>query len=294
VLTALMMNKLAALLPGATATVSAYHTFKFSLFWPPKVLSSHLGYLSLDNPAQILLALLEIGPILLVLPLVWVWMVKAFRYQRWYECFLGTAAIASLGLFVVELSGAAGATALTRAQSLLLIVLVTFAVPALWLWARRRRESIKTLTAGFLFVTMFGGVILFGVSLIAIQRPVTTEFISSMDAAMLSKFWNKLDADTLVFDPIPYRAPIVFGRPSRSSDNWFERKPEWQVLADDPDPAALLSAGYRYLYLDEIYWNKLTFEQQAAFENSCVSLISEEAHKRLDEFRRLYDLSACN
>lgn len=293
VLTALVLDRLARILPGDGPVARAYHTFEFSLFWPPKVLSSHLGYLSLDNPAQILLALLEIGPILLVIPLVGAWMVKAFRFGRWYECFLGSAAVASLGLFVVELSGAAGLTALTRAQSLLLSLLATFAVPALWLWMRNRSEVIKTLAAAFLFVTMFGGIILFGISLVAVQQPVTTEFVFSMDAAMTARYWDALEPDALVFDPNPYRAPVIFGRSSRSSDDWFVRKVEWLALREEPDPAALQSAGYRYLYLDESYWRNLSPAQRSALQDSCVIQVHEEKHKRLDEFRRLLDVSEC-
>lgn len=45
----------------------SYQTVGFAVSWPPVIVSSHLGVLSLINPAQALVALLELGPVLLVL-----------------------------------------------------------------------------------------------------------------------------------------------------------------------------------------------------------------------------------
>ncbi len=293
VITTLAVSKLAAFFPNWFQAEEAYHTFSFSLFWPPKVLSSHLGYLALNDPVQILLALAEIGPILLVLPLVIAWMVKAFRYQRWYECMLAFVAAASLGLSVVKLSGAAGLTAMTRVQSLPIDVLITFAVPALWLWARQRSDAIKTWAGVFLVVNMFGGFMLFGISLLAAPQPVTTEFTSTMDIKMLELYWDKLEEDVLVFDHNPYRSPIVFGRANNSSYNVFEHKPEWEALTENPDPYVLNAAGYTYMYIDKTYWDSLTNVQQIALQDPCVVLVHEETHKHLDDYRRLLDVRQC-
>ncbi len=293
VITTLAANWMSRLFPNWFQAEAAYHTFSFSFFFPPKVLSSHLGYLALNDPAQILLALLEIGPILLVLPLVAVWMVKAFRYQRWYEVMLALVAVASLGLWVIELSGAAGLTALTRVQSLPIGVLSTFAVPAVWLWARQRSDGIKAGVAGFFFINMFGGFLLLGISLIAAPNPVTTEFTSTMDVKMIELYWDQLEEDAWVFDHDPYRSPIVFGRANNSSYDVFKRKPEWVSLTENPDPYALNAAGYSYLYLDKAYWDQLNEDQQAALQDPCVLLVHEEKHKRLDDYRKLLDVRQC-
>ena len=293
VLTSLVQDRLISILPGSPAAASAYHTFQFSLFWPPKVLSSHLGYLSLTDPAQLLLALVEIGPILLVTPLVLAWMVKALRYQRWYECMLVCAGTASLGLFVVELSGPAGLTALTRAQSLFIGVLQTFAVPSLWLWARRRSDKIKAWCGAFLAVSIYGGLVLFGFSLIAAARPVASDFLTLTDIKMTALYWDQLEEDALVFDTETSRSPVIFGRPSNAAYDWFNRKPEWLALRENPDPAALRAAGYRYLYLDDQYWQSLTEEQKAALQAPCVKVVHEETLFFPSEMRRLLEVSEC-
>ena len=41
-----------------------------ALYWPPAFISAHLGFLSLTNPGQILIALAEMGPILLLAPFI--------------------------------------------------------------------------------------------------------------------------------------------------------------------------------------------------------------------------------
>lgn len=50
--------------------------------WPPAIISSHLGELSLLNPAQLLVALLEVGPIFLLIPLMFAWGVKAWEAAK--------------------------------------------------------------------------------------------------------------------------------------------------------------------------------------------------------------------
>ena len=57
---------------GAAATDS-YFTVGFSLNPRPTVISGHLGLLDLTNPSQLLVALLEIGPILLAIPITAIW-----------------------------------------------------------------------------------------------------------------------------------------------------------------------------------------------------------------------------
>jgi hypothetical protein len=293
VITTLALSTLADWFPSLIHASPAYHTFTFSFFWPPKILSSHLGYLALNDPAQILLALAEIGPVLILFPLAAAWMVKAYRSQRWFECFYGAAALASLILLVVELSGAAGLTALTRIQNLLVGVVGAFGLPALWLWARHRSDRIKSWSAAFLFTTMFGGFVLFGISLIAAQRPVLSDFIDPMDTSMSTAYFDRLEKDAIVFDPLVYRAPVVLGRPGRSSIDFYRIKPEFEALAANPDPFALTTAGYDYIYLDSKYWNSLSENARTGLQADCVVLVHEVLHKRLPDFRRLLDIQTC-
>lgn len=293
VLTAMVLNWTSKLIPGLVSA-QAYHTFRFSLFWPPALLSSHLGYLFPDNIYHIIAAMAEIGPVILVLPLVVSWMIKSFRYGRWYETAIGVSAFASMSLFFVELSGAAGITALTRAQGLIIGLCKTFAVPALWLWGRHRSDKTKAWIAVFFLVTMLGGIVLLGIQLIAIPEPVYSDFITPLDAKMTGEFWNELEPDAMIFDPDTYRAPVVFGRVSNAAYNWFERKPEWVALYDAPDPVDIHEAGYDYIYMGLAYWNELAPEYQILLQTPCVEVVREYTQVFPEDFRWLLDIHNCH
>ena len=72
-----------------------------NLVWPPSVISAHFGALSLFNLSQLIVALTEIGPIILALPLVIIWGWKTLRAQNWYEAALiGTFVWSVPSLFV--------------------------------------------------------------------------------------------------------------------------------------------------------------------------------------------------
>ena len=58
---------------GVDLAAPSYNHFSFYLTWPPKLVSQHLGILSLTNPLQLLVALAEVGPLIIVLPLVVIW-----------------------------------------------------------------------------------------------------------------------------------------------------------------------------------------------------------------------------
>ncbi len=55
---------------------AGYFDTSLSFVWPPSVVSAHLGSLSLFNPAQLVAALAEIGPVILLTPLLLAWFRK--------------------------------------------------------------------------------------------------------------------------------------------------------------------------------------------------------------------------
>jgi len=63
------------------------------LRWPPLVISAQLGPLSLSDPNHIIIALLEIGPILLLSIPVVIWARRQIGYQSWFKLGLGIASI---------------------------------------------------------------------------------------------------------------------------------------------------------------------------------------------------------
>jgi len=289
-----LVSGLVSRLSGQAAE-NSYFTLGFKLFWPPAFLSSHLGYLSFANFYQVIVALFEIGPVILLLPLPLIWGVKAFRAGRWYEAALIVMPVLSLVTLVIQYTGSAGPTALNRVQSQLIgLSSGGIAMAAVWRWGSRRVEWIKAVVGGLLFLSMFGGIVLFGIELLSAPRPIYSTFIGILDARFERDYWNKLEKDALIFDPIAWRAPTVFGRFTDSYKTWYEPKPEWEKLVADPSPAALRAYGYDYIYWDFKYWDRLKPEVQQRFTDACVRLVKQEEWKETPyDFRRLLDIRSC-
>jgi hypothetical protein len=267
-----------------------YHSIGFQFVFPPTVVSSHLGVLSLLQPGQMLVALAELGPVLLVLPLLFIWGWKALRAGRWYEAALAGEALLALGLLFVQFTGSEGIRNTSRLYRFSYI-LVLFAIPLVWNWAVRRGKAVRWGAAALAGIAMLGGVGLFAAELPALQKPVTTYFISEMDVRMLDRWWNRLEPDTLVFDLVPYRASTVLGRYTNSSLTWYTLKPEWKDLSRNPLPAAARAYGFSYAYMDNFNFDKLTPTVQQAWEGNCVRLVDEAAYEGF--WRRLYDIKDC-
>jgi hypothetical protein len=276
---------------------ASYFDVSPTLVWPPAIISAHLGSLSVLNPFQLAAALAEIGPIVLVTPLVFGWAWKSFKLGKWFEVALISSALVTLPALFLAFKGPLF-TATPRLMSGWFFACVLYAVPLVWIWARKRGEPLQVGAVGAGLGATLSGLVLFGVQLIAIQRPIYATFITPMDAKMSQEYWNKLEPDVLVFDPGVFRAPTVFGRFTKSSPTWYVQSPEWQALVADPDPFRLHAAGFAYVYFDSDYWDGLTPAQQSALKNSCVRQVAQVdgIHSEKDytkDFRRLLDIQGC-
>jgi len=274
---------------------SSYFSFTFALSWPPSFLSSHLGELSLGNPYQLITALFEIGPMIIVIPLVFIWGYKAFRAGRWYEAALIVLPLVYIPILLIQYTGNAGPTALNRLQGKMYgLASGNFAFASLWLWGKNRKEVVKAGIAFLLFVSMFGGFVLFGLQLVSAPKPVYSYYLSTLDAQMESKYWDKLEKDAVIYDPIASRPAVVFGRPTNSGITWYESKPEWEALSSHPDPVEMSDAGFDYVYVGFDHWDKHENEYQRMLENPCVRLVDEVVFEGYPyDFRRLMDIQSC-
>jgi hypothetical protein len=286
----------ARLAPPSPQT-NSYFEVGFSLV-PPTVVSSHLGKLLLFNPFQLLAALLEVGPIVLVLPLALIWGYKALRAENWFQAALVASVIPSLLSIFMEYSGNAGVTATTRLLANLFFVCKILAVPLCWLWLQNQAEWKQHLIHSLGIIAVLGGLVLFAIQWIAIPRPVSTYFLTEMDVRFYQEYWNRLSPPSAwVLDTSPSRAETVFGRQAKTSTgtDWAVLSPEYRALLGNPDPYQLNAAGYGYIYADKEYWKLYASE----LEQSCVRVLKtvegvKQAHGgSAPDFRRLADLSGC-
>ncbi|HJR79395.1 MAG TPA: hypothetical protein VJ821_04930 [Anaerolineales bacterium] len=279
----------------STLQSDSYFEVGFSVV-PPAVISSHLGKLSVFHPLQLLAALLEMGPLILALPLVLLWGYKAIREEKWIEAALVASAIPSLLSIFVEYAGNAGITATTRLLSNLFFVCRALAVPLVWLWLQNKTEWMRGIVYTLGAAALLGGILLFAIELIAIPRPVYGEFISDMDARFYEEYWDRLSPpDAWVLDPSSSRAPTVFGRQANSIIHWGVHQPEYLALLQNPDPYQLNAAGYSYVYADKDYWkiNAVQLEQPCVHVLKTVEGAKLSHGELIPDFRRLADISGC-
>ncbi len=277
---------------------SAYFDASPLFVWPPAIVSAHLGSLSLLNPSQLLAGLAEIGPIVLVTPLLGIWAWKCIRSGRWLESSLISASWGAILALFIAFKGPLF-TATPRLMSGWFFACSLYFVPLSWIWLRRRRDWLASVVVIVGGASCLGGVVLFAVQLAAVQKPVYATFITPMDARMSQDYWNRLDPGYWVLDPVVYRAPTVFGRFTNSSPSWYTRTDAWQALIDAPDPYRVRAQGFGYMYFDSDYWNGLSAAQQLALGAPCVHQIAQVdgIHSEKDyskDFRRLLDIRSCH
>jgi hypothetical protein len=269
----------------------SYQTVAFQLIWPPEIVSSHLGVLSLIKPGQLLVALLEMGPSLLVFPLLVAYGWKALRASRWYEAALVISGLISLLMILVEFAGSTGVRNTSRLYQFSGLSL-SFFVPLAWIYVSRRSDTLKAIAAGIAGIIMFGGIVLAGIQIPAMQQPVYSYFLADMDVQMERDYWNKLEPNALVFDQITARAATIFARGSNAGFTWYKTKPEWEKIAASPDPYSLNAGGYSYAYFDQKSWDEIPVSAQKKFDDPCVVVIKMLEDWKHD-FRKLIDVKAC-
>jgi len=113
-----------------------------------------------------------------------------------------------------------------------------------------------------------------------------------MNARMSHVYWGALPSEAEVFDPHPYRAMTLFGRPFSMHTALRQPLPEFEALLGAFTPARAAEYGFDYLYIDGEWWWRLAPAQRETFEQSCVLLL-DEFHDHLGDFRRLYDVHPC-
>lgn len=273
---------------------ASYHNFQVQFAFPPRFIDPHLGELVLTNPVQLLVLILECGPLLFAFPFVLIWGWKSLKHKKYIEAaYIGTSLIGLAFCFVQIISKGID-TAVNRVQNDFLEVTLLFVVPVLfYCWIKNKKTGVKVTVTLLALLSIMGGVVVMGTELSAIQDPKLSLFITEMDVRMMDKYWDKLDRDTLVLDPEIPRALTLFARSGNSSLDFYNPTDEWQLMIYDPDPAEMVEAGYQYLYYDRDYWKTLTKEEQSLLQSSCVVVINEETEWTGD-FRRLVDVSGCD
>ncbi len=283
-------RSLVARVAGIPGTSGAASLFSFRL--PPAIVSSHLGELRFDRPGQLIVALFEMGPVLLAGPLV-AWATIRWARRRRFEL-VAVAVSSYLGLLIPIFIRYNVDRDITRLSGAGLLDWVLLAVPTLWiLWPRLRSFWSK---AGILAVggtTVFAGLIVLGPLLTAASRPVLSNDIAVVDAAMNRRFWDRLEPNALVLDSGGWRAVAVTGRPTRSAFDVTNDLPAWRDLVSAPGASRVAQEGYSYVYVDQHWWDSMSEADRDSYNGPCAVLLGEETDNNANGLRRLYDVRQC-
>jgi hypothetical protein len=289
-----LLAEVAEDLMGGAQPSASYYEVTFQLIWPPTIISSHLGNLSLTNPYQLLAAFLEFGPLVLVAPLVGVWLLRVLGQGKWLEGSVILAGAMSLFMPLVRYSGNAGPTATTRLYNMFLDVCLAYAVPLSWPLLTGDRRAVRILVAGAGLAATLSGLAMFSTQLTAVPVPVASYFLTDLDVQMYRRHWDMLPAQSIVFDPLPRRAATILGRVVESQADLERVTEEYARLVDAPDPNRLHAAGFDFLYADRGYWQR----HEELLSAECVRLVDEAIETdsitgEVRDSRRLADLRAC-
>lgn len=278
--------------PTANQVQTTYHNFSFAFVFPPTASTSHFGRLSLLNPIQLLLFLIEAGPILFLLPLAFPYLIKAICANRWLEAGFFSTIGFSFIMFFFLVTATRVDSAFNRAQSVFILVLKIFGVALVWMVLPKLRDIQKGILIALFAASMLSGIMIFGIQMVGMQKPVLSLFITELDAKIMSSYWGKLDKNYMVFDPNVPRGVTVFGKANVSSIDFYERTPQWKALTANPDPYAAVTQGYGYLYYDDAYVRSLELPARDLLKNSCMVLMEDLSDWRWGD-RWLYDIRGC-
>lgn len=261
------------------------------LRWPPALVSAQLGELHPGRPFELMVALAEAGPALLVAPLSLILLRRSALRRFELATLAASAPVAALIPSFVSYSVDRD---ITRFTSYAFAAWFLLAMPILWLLARRLRR-LPVLHLGILWgsAAILGGVVVFGSLLPAAGRSVFSEAIAPVDAAMTRAVWGTLDPTAMILDSHAYRAVIVTGLRTQSTSTGFEPFAKWTAFVDEPDARAILEGGFRYVYMDSRWWEAMSESEQASFRSGCAVLVASAHDEGQNGDRRLYDLDAC-
>jgi hypothetical protein len=270
--------------------VNSFNTYGFSIRWPPALLSGHFGELSIFNIRQLILLIGELGPTLVLIPIV----LASINRKRSRTCWLwiGLSLSAALSILFPLFFQYGVDRSITRMPLTGMWTFLLLGFPLLWYRLKRSKISLRILAAFTYGLTVISGIVIFVIQLRAIPHPQFTYFIESVDTHISSKYWNQLPPGSQVFDNLPHRAVTLFGRGARAYESIYRPMTDWIALVADPHPVRLTDAGYDYVYFERSYWLSLTNEQKKSFELPCIDTMLEEF--QIDgDYRVLMDIREC-
>jgi len=280
--------------PAITEGLRTFGGFTFR--WPPAVFSAHLDAMSIFSPLELLVAIFELGPVVLFAPLITWWSWKRFREGDWVIGILVLSAW--IGFAIPIFLTYEYNRDIVRFTKHALVIWTIVLVVMLFYQTTKLRKEWQYLIATALVLMVFGGFVVFGSALTAAGQAVLSEnVINGLDARVSSDTWDQLSPDSEVYDPHIWRATSLTGRLTHvvtgpmSYD--YDLSPEWWALRINPTISGMLADGFQYVYIDQGWWAELTEDGRNELSQPCVVVITEYIDEERSQFRRLISLENC-
>lgn len=276
------------ILGGQSQAAAVGNSLGFYLRSSPVIPSSHLGNISLDDPFLIIVAIAELGLVVLFLP----WITKSLIERlKQGEVFSGIMLFSTwIGFLAPIFIGIESDRDITRFSAYAIgmwIILLSFDILAMKKWNLYRVFGILALA-----IMSIGGIENLVRELPAIATPVDTYYLKDEDVKITNAIWGKLPKSCMIFDSSGYRPVIITGcRTNVTYQNSYVILPQWLELRNDPTPAKLHAAGYDYVYFDLNDWMELPPSTLAQYKSNCVVLLQKVVSDT--QSRRLFQINNC-
>lgn len=263
----------------------------FSLRWPPAILSSHLGALSLFSPVELLVGLFELGPVILFTPWISRWALRRSRAGDWpLGVLLLSAWLGFLMPVFLQYKADRDISRLAWQALLTWTLMLTFLLSdRSFPWkAELRRAAIVGLA-----LMLFGGMVIGGIQLTAASSTQLAHTFTELDSAMVSQVWGEFSEEDKIYGPLGNTTIItgqltgqLLGEPPAASS--------WSQLTAALTLDGLLEREYDFVFVDSRRWDDLSPESQAELGAACIEIFAEVWDNSGENFRRMLDLRGCN
>ena len=281
------------ILPTAEALAgTAGPTAGFYPRFPPALVSAHLGELRVTKPGELLIGLMEVGPVLLLVPLI---VCASIRWAKRGRFLYLAIALSTFFGFVIPLFLSYEVDRdITRLTNYALMGWILLTVPIMkTFWYSKRPNWIRAVIVTEAAFIVFGGLVVMGSLLAAIPKAVFADEIEPVDAAMTRLLWDQLEPGAEVLDSRGWRAVPITGRLTRSAVDSYAELSSWADLVVAPNVHQVSDAGYRYIYVDEFWWDSMPKNAQETYMDSCVKVVQELHDNAANGSRWLFDIGEC-
>ena len=262
----------------------------FSLRWPPAVFSAHLGALDILSPGELFIAICELGVVILLTPWITLWAWRKFKSGDWA---MGAMIIGAwVGLIAPLFLSYQAERDISRLSAYAMFVWTVFLTLMVVETSGAVKPVLQKIGAVALGLMVFGGIVVTGMIMTGISQPQLGLDMNSQDSRILRDTWNKLP-EGAVIDRIPWRASMLTGLPTHSSISGLERLETWESLIANPSIETLAANGFRYVFVDEVWWDEMPAASREELSQPCVVIVSQHDKPSHKSIRRLLDIKNC-